>query len=1135
MIKNKPIQAHHCKKNMKVMVMFIFFSIFLFGSVSAFEWDNGLRYENNDLKVIVENGYFFGIGKWFGFNEDLGSAELKSHQSVDQIRPVKLGESVLMWYSFSNFSDLYEDGIGDIEIINVKTGERIERNYEFVYWGTETYTVPNYICDDSKKVMEEQCVKSGTKNQTIEKWLPYNSRDIPKGEIIIGLKMNILVDETLDLVWKIGGKKIEKHAVVSSGAVETTDGAFTILTYINNGTFNVTFQSINVSVLVVAGGGGGSSGGGGAGEVLNDSNFLVPVGNHNIVVGTGGEGRSSAAAGDPGVNGTNSSFTTLDARGGGGAGKNEAGGEGNGRNGGSGGGAGNIGGTTNIGGVGDQGDGGNSFNGGVFPSGGGGGAVADGTDGLTGSKGLGGVGLALSINATNITYGTGGDGIVNAETENGTDGTDGLGNGGEGSAQLGFGGDGGDGVVIIRFIPSDINITLISPENNANLTPQNVVFNVSVIIPNLEIENVTLSIDGIANETNTTGVNGTYIFNKIISDGDHNWSILAVNNISDFVESETRVFTIDSTSPTINITFPTEIINSHTINNNLSVNWTVSDLNLDTCILQFEGVNRTVTCLDNQTQINITNTVNRTIIFFANDTFGNINSSSRSWNYLSFQNLLTFNTSTFETARETFTVNITTNGTTPTSARLIYNGTEFTGATVTSLGGNDFNISRTIDIPLISGNNTLFHFNFSIASTEVSTDDGSQSVNLTTFEFCEVGQQPAYINFTFTNESVAEEAITAEIDTTWNFWLGSGSVIDSLTFSNTTENLNYQFCLTSGGNRTLTANVSLTYDNAESQLRSFTQEFNLTNTTTTQNLFLLPTADGIFVTFQVVNPSEQVISGVSANVTKDGDLISNGVTDDAGLITYFLDPDTSYVFSFSKVGFTTVSTTLVPTQTSFTIIMGAVTTVAEFDTTIGINYFINPINSTLLNGTLVEFSLTLNASNSNLDNFGFVLRNSTGTLFNETTSTLAAGGFLSVTLDTGSNTDIVMELFWTITGNQTNVTRTWLVFNLDNEGFSILTFFNDLSRFLNSGLFGLTSFGLGIIIFMILILVTGTVSLKFGITDPTAITLIVFSLVFFFDVTLGIMPNPVNAVNNFVTIFVGVILLGMLVREAVKF
>ena len=162
------------------------------------------------------------------------------------------------------------------------------------------------------------------------------------------------------------------------------------------------------------------------------------------------------------------------------------------------------------------------------------------------------------------------------------------------------------------------------------------------------------------------------------------------------------------------------------------------------------------------------------------------------------------------------------------------------------------------------------------------------------------------------------------------------------------------------------------------------------------------------------------------------------------------------------------------------------------------------------------------------------MKNSTGTVFNITTSTTDTEGFLSQILDTGSNTDIIMEVFWTITGNQTNVTRTWLVFNLENEGFSILTFFNDLSIYLTSGLFGLTDFGLGIIIFLIILVSTGIVSVKFGLTSPPGISIVVFSLVAFFDVALGIMPNPVNAIPNFPTIFVGLIFLGILYSEAIR-
>ncbi|KKN50462.1 hypothetical protein LCGC14_0632930 [marine sediment metagenome] len=1108
-------RGRHAHKKIFLVFTLMIFSVFLIGNVSAFEFDNGLRYENEDLKVIIENGYFFGIGEWFGFNEDLGSAELKSHSSVDQVLQFGYGqEEVVIYYDF-DFLEIYENGLGEVYFTDERTGKEIQKNYSFVYWANETY---------EENIYEEQCsiLGNGTKdcnqifvrteNTIREVWKPYNSRDIQKGKIRIGLKTYVNEGDYIDAVWTIAGKKVERHAVwtanLNVGLVgfwknNETFGNLKDFSVAGKDMFPVGSPLYNLDGII----------GGAIGFDSNDDKFhsvntsplwaFETTSDFTINFWKNLSDSSTAFIFSSQDIGSNpKTFVSMDADDSFLFSIDEGGGQ-----------------NFNLASVGTIGDGNHHMITIVRND--------SGTDlwlYIDGVLDNTGAGTPRNASFVDLEFGDDEATFVDGNLDEFS-----MHNRSLSQTEVTQLYNGGSGITWTDvFIPT---VTLNSPTDNFNTSNATIIFNgtISDITP----LNVTLFIDNVGNETNTTGILDDYIFTKILSEGTHIWNYESCS--SDGCANGTeRTFTVDQSAPTLNITFPTEIINFHKLNTNLSVNWTVSDLTLNTCILEYEGVNRTVTCLDNQTQINITNSINKTIIFYVNDTFGNVNSSSRTWEYLAFENQVFFNTSTFETASETFTTNITTNGTAPTSASLIYNGTEFTGSTITSLGGNDYNISRTIDIPLINGNNTLFHFNFSIASTEVTTSDNSQEVNLTTFEFCEIGQQPAYINFTFTNETVAEEAITAEIDTTWNFWLGGGSVIDSLTFSNTTENSNYQFCLTSGDNRTLTANVSLSYNNVLSQQRSFTQTYSLTNTTTTQNLFLLPTTEGIFVTFQVVDPAEQVISGVSANVTKDGTLISSGITDDAGLITYFLDPDTSYVFSFSKTGLTTVTTTLVPTQTSFTIIMGTVTTISQFDTTRGINYIINPIDLTLINDTLVNFNLTFNSSFHSLEQFGFVLKNSTGTVFNVTTSTTGTGGFLSQILDTGNNTDIIMEVFWTITGNQTNVTRIWLVFSLENEGFSILTFFNDLTTFTNSDLFGLTDFGLGIIVFLIILITTGVTSFKFGITSPPGISVIVFSLVAFFDVALGIIPNPINAIPNFPTIFVGLIFLGVLYSEAIR-
>ena len=1012
------LSSRHTHKKVFLVFTLMLFSVFLVTTVSAFEFDNKLTYSENDLKINLTN--------WFGLGVDYGSAELKSHNSVNEILQFGYGkEEVVIYYDF-NFKELYEDGLGEVYFIDERTGKSVEKNYSFVYWANETYEI---------NVYEEQCLTLGNgtencenvfvkkENRTKGVWKPYNSKNIPKDNIRIGLKTYVDKDDYLDAVWTIAGKKVTKHAVWTASLnvglsiyLKLNESSGILIDSLGQVNFSDEGTPIYGAVGII---------GGAISFDSNDDDFINTSASN---ISTFNHGSTSDFSYSFWFNTTSN---PTDIR--------------------------------------------------IFET--------QGTDLINCAVATGLIRCQhqtadnVFLDITEQTYRDGNahhyvfkrnnsgqdfwfymDGALNKSATGRTPGTvtttdfffgdkradrfiDGIidefsvwardlsqqeitqiFNGGLGITHTTF------------FIPI---ITLNSPINNFNTSNASINFNgtISVSSP----DNVTLFIDDVGNETNSTGILGDYIFTKIISQGSHTWNY--------------------------------------------------ESCNINGC--------------DNGTERTFTIT-----LFVENEVF--------------------FNASTFETASETFTTNITTNGTAPTSASLIYNGTEFTGATITSLGENDYNISRTIDIPLINGDNTPFHFNFSIASTEVSTNNRDQSVNLTTFEFCETGQQPTYINFTFTNETIAEEAINAEIDTTWNFWLGSGSIIDSLSFTNTTENLNYGFCLTSGGNRTLNANVTMTYNNNLSQQRNFADLFVLTNTTTTQNLFLLPTADGIFVTFQVINPASQIIQGVSSNVTKGGTLISSGITDDAGLITYFLDPDTSYVFSFSKEGFTTVIITLVPTQNSFTIVMGTTVTISQFDTTRGISYQIKPIDLTLINGTLVNFNLTLNSTFHLLEQFGFVLKNSTGTVFNVTTSTTDTGGFLSQTLDTGNNTDIVMEIFWTITGNQTNVTRIWLVFNLENEGFSVLTFFNDLTTFTNSDLFGLNDFGLGIIIFLIILVSTGVVSFKYGITSPPGISIIVFSLVAFFDVALGIMPNPINAVPNFPTIFVGIIFLGVLYSEVIR-
>lgn len=194
---------------MKKILVSLFLGVFLISIASAFEFDNKLTYSEKDMKVELKN--------WFGLGEDYGSLELKSHTSIDEVKHIAVGKSVVMWYEF-NFEKEYINGLGDVRFIDLNTKYEVFRNHKFVYFGSElideTINIPEYQPLENGTMLEVSRYKEPTGNQ-IEKsgWLNYNSKDIPIGNIIIGLEVEVLDGDLVDSIWTIGGKEISKHAV----------------------------------------------------------------------------------------------------------------------------------------------------------------------------------------------------------------------------------------------------------------------------------------------------------------------------------------------------------------------------------------------------------------------------------------------------------------------------------------------------------------------------------------------------------------------------------------------------------------------------------------------------------------------------------------------------------------------------------------------------------------------------------------------------------------------------------------------------------------------------------------------------------------------------------------------------------
>lgn len=109
-----------------------------------------------------------------------------------------------------------------------------------------------------------------------------------------------------------------------TGGTLTSDSTYYYRTFTGSGSLT-TNLSLNADVLMVGGGGGGGNdvgSGGGAGGVVLKTTYTVPIGTYSIVVGSGGPGRANSTNTDPSSNysGNNTTFNSLIAYGGGGAG-----------------------------------------------------------------------------------------------------------------------------------------------------------------------------------------------------------------------------------------------------------------------------------------------------------------------------------------------------------------------------------------------------------------------------------------------------------------------------------------------------------------------------------------------------------------------------------------------------------------------------------------------------------------------------------------------------------------------------------------------------------------------------------------------------------------------------------------------
>ncbi len=529
------------------------------------------------------------------------------------------------------------------------------------------------------------------------------------------------------------------------------------------------------------------------------------------------------------------------------------------------------------------------------------------------------------------------------------------------------------------------------------------------------------------------------------SEGLHNWSCISYDNTGQSTIATARNFTVDTTNPAVTIDFPTPTVGIYDSANNFTLNWTITDTNLNTCWFDYNFKNTTITCGLNTT--NFTLTDQRNVTMWANDTSGNNGFDFVEWNIAVLQNSIDYNTTSYSSSSESFEINVTANSSL-TAATLVYSGTTHE-ATQDGTNWTSTKTSRLI------GSNS-FYFSFTYGGLIYNSSTYSQNIEPIVFSICNTTYTTKYLNVSFKDEADGTYLNASNDLTDIDFWLDNSTDPKNYIYTNNTDNFNYTFCFYPP-NRTVTLDLVFKYSKTGYPLRTFSYEDQaLTNTTTETTLYLLATADGIYSSMNVIESSGAVIPGVILQVERQFGgvwvLLAQDITGSDGVATFWVNPNFQHRITASKTGYVNTQVTITPSLTLYTLTMSRTTGNTTYVSDIpGIKWTALPLIGSIEPG-IRNFNVTVTSSESNLENCKFELVNASNLsqVFDSVTSiTNSSYCFLNINYNALANTKFFGRLSLdtdTIDGFAiVNADWKWIVIDIDTKAWrSITSFFSDL-------------------------------------------------------------------------------------------
>jgi len=365
--------------------------------------------------------------------------------------------------------------------------------------------------------------------------------------------------------------------------------------------------------------------------------------------------------------------------------------------------------------------------------------------------------------------------------------------------------------------------------------------------------------------------NTKVLLSDTISDGII-WNVQACDSDGDcgFAPANFTVL-LDDEAPTINITSGNGTQSYGSLSQNHTINYTITDSNLNSCWIGYNGTNNSIDCVSGESNSTsfalVKNLYNATI--YANDSIGNLNSKLISWSYVFFEETSTFENIVYETDYKTFEINITTGLNILTqSGNLIYNGTTYTATSSCASGVCTF--TKGLDIPLISSGeseNRSFFWSLTLfdgnTSYNLNTSSSIQNTTRIHFEECAGIYTTNTINFTAYYETNLTRINPFYITGTFKTWMGSGSIYRTSSF-NKASTSDLKLCITpTDRNQYSNAQIEYKFEDANVTFiprNYFFDNKTLTNVSEDINLYLLEAEDS---TSFIIKVQDQKLSPVT--------------------------------------------------------------------------------------------------------------------------------------------------------------------------------------------------------------------------------------------------------------------------------